>query len=69
MRTKYWNLTKFDQHVTEMMITTGNNFKNFPASGLLIILQKTNSVAKRNINCVLIPALKTGILVIVVLIR
>jgi len=52
-----------------MMITTGNNFKNFPASGLLIILQKTNSVAKRNINCVLIPALKTGILVIVVLIR
>ena len=56
-RTKYWNLTTLDQHVTEMMITRGNNFLNFPASGFLIviILQNANMVANGKVNCVMSP--------------
>ena len=54
-RTKYWNLTKLDQYVTEMMITTGNKFSNFPASGFLIILQNANMIANGKVNCVMSP--------------
>ena len=49
-RTKYWNLTKLDQHVTEMMITTGNKFYSFPASRFLIILQNANMVANGDMS-------------------
>ena len=55
-RPKYYNLTELDQHVTEMMVTTANQFYNFPASGFLIILQNANMVASVKVNCVMSPS-------------
>ena len=54
-RTNYWNLTKLDQLVTEMMITTASKFQNVSASGFLIILQNANMVANGKVNCVMSP--------------
>ena len=54
-RTKYWNLTKLDQHVSEVMITTRTKFDNFPACGFLVILQNANMVANEVVNCVMNP--------------
>ena len=53
-RTKHWNLTKLDQLVTEMMITTGNKF------GFLIILQNANMVANGKVNRAMSSAAQTG---------
>ena len=50
MSYKYETLTKLDQHVNEMMTTTGKKFQNFLWSRFLIIVQNVNMVAngKRN---------------------
>ena len=42
-----------------MMITTGNHFLNFPASGFFIILQNANMVANGKVNCVMSPFTST----------
>ena len=50
MSYKYETLTKFDQHVNEMMATAGKKFQNLLWSRFLIIVQNVNIVAygKRN---------------------
>ena len=54
--TKYCNLTKLDQHFSEMIITRGNTFYKFHASGFLIIVQNANMVANGKVNCVMSTA-------------
>ena len=50
MSYKYETLTKLDQHINEMMATTGKKFQDFLWSRFLIIVQNVNMVAngKRN---------------------
>ena len=48
-------LTKLDQHVNEMMTTTGKKFQNFLWSRFLIIVQTVNMVTNGKCNCRLIP--------------
>ena len=44
------NLTNLDQHVTEMMIITGNKCYSVPVSGFLIIPQNANMVVNGKVN-------------------